>query len=222
MPAEFTIYIDSREQHPLPIPRTLHTASGSRTDRVVRIHTLTRTLPTGDYQLAHATPLCTIERKGSPAELCKNLLTADSTRTLAALTRLSLLPNPYLLLECPAASLFTPTPPYSTAPGPAFDHLISILSSLSIRLLLIDTKSDAGRKAAGELVVRLLLLHQHPPLKVIPCPDAPVPVPTTPTSATSPPKTSSSNSVVAAQTSQSSSTPATSSPASTPTTASST
>ena len=224
MPAEFTVLVDSREQHPLPIPATLHTSSGSRSPdgRVVRIHTLVRTLPTGDYQLSCATPLCTIERKGSPSELCKNLLSSDRARTLAAFDRLAALPNPVLLLECNAATLLKPSPQWAHNPGPAFDHLIHELSTRRISLFFIDTKSDAGRKMAGELVARLLLLHQHPPLKEsAPCQD-PVASVTVPTSPPAPQTNCSTSCDPAPSTSPSSSPPPTPSPASTPTTTSST
>lgn len=143
------IYIDTREQRPIPLPSHLVIGSGAQ-KRTVRVHTESRKLETGDYRTPRGT--CLIERKADLRELHTNLRSSDKVRFLHCLDRLAACDRPVLLLE-----------DHSTHPSPHFDPLearwllLEELRPRGIELLVLPVTTAASRRLAGEWIAALLI-----------------------------------------------------------------
>ena len=166
VPRIITVDVDSREKYPHLFPSTiLWHPDRSPHSHLLEVRTHTCKLDAGDYRLADYPDAAGIERKGSAAELCSNLYTADYTRFLAALTRFNTAFRvPYLLLDAAPADLWKPVKLGSSGPGvsPAciWDTLCRTLAATNIRLLWAGGCKHAGpRRILGEQITRLLLAH---------------------------------------------------------------
>lgn len=149
--------VDTREQRPLPFPRFLHCAAhaGGGT-RTVRVHTLRRALPEGDYLLEGYATGTIVERKGSLREVAQNCLTKDLDRFTSALSRLAeACERPVLLLEGSVADLSPRNKGDDFRPG--IDKLIRMTNERGISLMVLPAKTLDQRRHVGEWIARLLI-----------------------------------------------------------------
>lgn len=161
LPKKVTVLVDSREKLPLIFPENVRVAARrDRTPQLIRVTTQSERLETGDYTLRGTASRVIVERKGSFGELSQNLMTKDRARAFAALTRLAAeTTNPYLLLDMGGPHLWTPNE-YCGDTGLVFDELFRVLGTLRIRPLFWGfPQTLGGRRAAGELALRLLIYH---------------------------------------------------------------
>lgn len=167
MTRTFTVFIDTEEKRPLPIPTYLpvwdrSSPAHAPTTTTLTITTERRRLLTGDYALAGHESACLIERKGHLTELFQNLVTDDRTRFHAALSRLATsCRHPVLFLEGDPLSLEAPLRSHTRRPPPPpfviRDLLLSTLREYNVELMLLPTSSASSRRAAGEWVTAKLI-----------------------------------------------------------------
>ncbi|KKN58735.1 hypothetical protein LCGC14_0549130 [marine sediment metagenome] len=129
---------------------------------MIVVQTERAALKEGDYALEGFEDRCLIERKGSLRELSTNLLGGDYTRAMSAFKRLSAATaHPYLVVECTAAELRTPTR-WTQEPARVVDSLCSLMERLRFRLILCGRCVDVRQKRnVGELMLRLMLAHAY-------------------------------------------------------------
>lgn len=170
-----TILIDSREQRPLLFPEVLALWSSScgagrkPTAKIVSVVTEKAALAEGDYCLAgDGPPTAIVERKSGIDELIGNLLTSDRPRFLRAITRLAANTcHPYLYIEAWPDAWWRGTEMNRINPDlkvvQAMDLILHEVAHLGIGLLWGNRASQlpAGRRRAGELILRILLAHKE-------------------------------------------------------------
>lgn len=160
----------------MPIPRTLHVEVDTRENlpalfpdqfiwypetnpnlkRTIPVYTHRVTLVTGDYRL-QGRESAVVERKGRVSELHNNLFGPNRPTFLRALDRLALIPCAWLLCDFSPRDFLRPTS-YCERPRHVLDELLRACESRRIRLMLAGPyKTLAGRRALGDLILRLLL-----------------------------------------------------------------
>lgn len=159
-PKEATIIIDSREQIPLLFPATIVIYDPGGTPKLVRLSTVKEALPTGDYALKGHEGSGLVERKGSVAELARNLLpgSSDRRRALTALRRLAnACRYPLILLDVHLRD-FHPRDVHLTQPRHTLCELIRVLGGLGVPFWMIGGAKSAGsRRMMGGTVATYLL-----------------------------------------------------------------
>jgi hypothetical protein len=119
-----------------------------------------RYLSEGDYCISGHESACLVERKGSINEVAMNCLSRDRKRFVDALERLAdSTEHPVLFLEGSPVDLTGRLQPGSNLPesGPALDALFDLTHRYNIDLVIAPAKTVRQRRAAGEMVARLLL-----------------------------------------------------------------
>ncbi len=157
------VTIDRNEQKALRFSKTIKWYKGrGATGQTVIVRTERKVLPAGDYCLKGEAESCLIERKGSLQELSQNLLSEDYTRAMDAFQRLSdTTANPYLVVECAAAELRTPTR-WCQEPARIVDSLCGLMERFGFRLILCGKCVDVKQKrTVGDLMLRLMLAHAY-------------------------------------------------------------
>ena len=153
------VLVDSNEKKELIFPKMLWTYHGER-KKLVQIETRRKRLVSGDYCLASDPRGTLVERKGSLREIWNNTNTSDKKRFLSALDRLTKdSDHPILVMEGSPAVLLRPTN-HVPEPWKAIDRLNLYLHERGIELLLLPTSTIAGRRAAGEWVLRRMLANK--------------------------------------------------------------
>lgn len=154
------IEVDAREQEPLLFPDHLVWAREPYRREIIRLETVRRELPYGDYRLARYPRKGVIERKAGLDELAHNLLTADRERFHRAWARfVTGCEHPILLLEGSFAldKLHAPTKCMTS------EDVRSAVCRLMLevpRLIVLWSgrhRSVAARTRLGAEAVRLLL-----------------------------------------------------------------
>jgi len=77
MARNVVVEVDCREQNPVSFPATLVWTPKRGSREVVRIKTVSKRLPYGDYRLAQYPKCCVVERKAGVDELAANLLSRN-------------------------------------------------------------------------------------------------------------------------------------------------
>lgn len=160
-PTSVTVKVDRRENVPLLFPERLKwfPVRGGP-PRLLKVKTLVRTLPAGDYTLDGHEHVCIVERKASLRELYSNLFTKDHARFTAAVERLaSSCQYPYLLLDAGAGDL-RKTSVHVRQYEPVLDAMSAVVAHYGLRLLhLGQLRQPTTRRFGGEMVLRLMLAH---------------------------------------------------------------
>jgi ERCC4-type nuclease len=164
MQRKWTVLVDTREKKPLLFPHSMRVLSPDHLPRKrvpVRVELTTRRarLETGDYAMQGYPNSVLVERKSGLREVAGNCLTGDRRRFVECLERLrAACTGPVLLLEGSPSSLLT-APAGKGEPDPVlgFDSLLRLLVEYHVQLVMLPTSSLAQRKAAGEVVARLML-----------------------------------------------------------------
>jgi len=174
---EYTILVDSREQHPLQFPEWLSVAHTHQKKSVsVHLAVQRHRLDTGDYLLKEAPLIGVVERKCGLPELHNNLITGDRPRFEACLRRLAEFPRPVLVLEG-AMSLYGVKNANNLCPDPplVLSTLNRVCSLYGIPVLF----ASDNRRMVGEWVARYLIdmavAYNYPDPSENPCQDSSAP-----------------------------------------------
>lgn len=160
---EYTVLVDDREKRPLPLPKNLELWDSTkpphlRKQRIVRIHTRSARLETGDYLLAGYEDRCIIERKAHLDELDQNLVPAKKRQLfIEELTRLQVCSYPVLLLEGDPYELERTNKNTPCVPNVTRDQLLFLLARYGISLYTMSTSTPNRRRKAGEWLVATLI-----------------------------------------------------------------
>ena len=154
LPRHITVLVDTREQKPLPLPKTIRWSQVGGDPRLIEVRSEPLALYAGDYILKEAPKLCIIERKGNINELHDNLQGRDQPRALRAFRKLvEATENPILALDFPLSQ---------TLYNGDRDELFTRLAQLCARYRLQVICGGIGVKARhllSDLIVRILLSH---------------------------------------------------------------
>jgi len=121
-------------------------------------------LDVGDYRLKEFPDCCVVERKGSAAELYRNLFDRkDMRRQGRALQKLvSRVKHPYLLVEAGPARVLNgrPLPGHEVDPQQMLERLTRVVSRYGLGLLWFSAGTTSHtRRLVGNCVLSLMLSH---------------------------------------------------------------
>jgi len=159
IPRKITVLVDTREQRPLLFPDNFVYYDEYRVPHLVKLDTQPQALDAGDYALEGFLHACRVERKGSVAEVCGNLLSSDRRRATASLIRLTRACTcPILLLDAALASFYPSGLHKSTAGAKAMSQLLRLSARHGLRIVFAGPcKSVAHRRKLGVVIAQLLM-----------------------------------------------------------------
>lgn len=154
LPKHVTILVDTREQKPLPLPKTVKWSEVGRPPKLIEIRQEASKLDAGDYVIKGAEKTCVIERKGNINELRTNLQTRDRPRAIRAFQRLcEATANPILALDFPLTQCL-----YKGDRAEVFTRLAQLCAEYRLQILSVGGGLNA-RHALSDLIVRVLLAY---------------------------------------------------------------
>ncbi len=154
LPKHVTILVDTREQKPLPLPKTIRWPTWGDEGQLIEIREEPLALYAGDYALKEAPKRCIIERKGSINEVRENLCGEDRYRATNAFRKLcETTNNPILALDFPLTQLL-----YKGKRDVVFTRLAQLCVEYRLQILSAGGGVNA-RHTLSDLIVRVLLAH---------------------------------------------------------------
>lgn len=152
LPRKITILVDTREQKPLPLPKTIKWSEVGKHLHIIEIRQEPMVLYAGDYMIKGAGKSCVVERKGSINELHQNLQGADRPRAMRAFQKLvESTRNPILALDFPLSQRL-----YKGDRDEVFTRLMQLCAEYHISILSVGGGLNA-RHLLSDLIVRVLL-----------------------------------------------------------------
>ena len=154
LPRKITILVDTREQKPLPLPKTIKWSEVGKSAHIIEIRQEPITLDAGDYMIKGAGKSCVVERKGSINELHQNLQGPDRPRAMRAFQKLvESTQNPILALDFPLSQRL-----YKGDRETVFTRLMQLCATYRISILSVGGGLNA-RHLLSDLIIRVLLAH---------------------------------------------------------------
>lgn len=166
LPEQLTVLIDTREKYPLLFPSSVRVeVPPTFSTRLIPVITQTRTLKTGDYQIAELSDTAIVERKAGQNELIHNLADhKDSIRQAKAFKRLSQACRwPILLVEAHHHSFYSPSSvPNLKAKLKHHELIVQRLFSAAVRfglhpLFIPPPNSPARRRQLGCFILQYII-----------------------------------------------------------------
>lgn len=154
LPKHVTILVDTREQKPLPLPKTIKWFQDGPTGHLIEIREEPLALYAGDYAMKEAPKRCIVERKGHINELRDNLQGVDRYRAMKAFRKLcEATDNPILALDFSLTQRL-----YKGEHDILFTRLAQLCAKYRLQVLSVGGGVTA-RHTLSELIVRVLLAH---------------------------------------------------------------
>jgi hypothetical protein len=152
VPKKIIVDIDGNETKPLEFPSSLFWWDPYRRSHLIRVETVKRRIPSGDYAIRGYERLCLVERKGSSSELVTNLFTQDRYRFTQAWTRfVKATKHPILLLDMP---LTMKRNEYCREPDQVLDALFGLVAVDGVHIVWMPPCSNPKR--TGDRLLRLM------------------------------------------------------------------
>lgn len=148
-----TVYVDTREQTPLIFPSTIYWSNRLGATSLLRIHTESKCLETGDYSPTKHEGVITADTKRSMRELHDNLVGRGRIRFLAALDRMRGFRAAAIVLQFPQGEA-TRTTKIIKKPHLVMDALYQECFARSIQVFWSYHLTE---RYTGEAVLRWLL-----------------------------------------------------------------